>query len=161
MLKKSLNDKLELIKSHLFPTSFKDSKKRYAVTLGIGGNIGDVIRRFEKLVYFLQREKFCDILQTGHILKNPPFGFTDQDDFHNSVLLVKTDLQPMAFLKYILEIERKFGRRRSFANAPRSLDIDIIFYENRKMNTKKLTIPHPFYQERDSVIIPLMSMESR
>jgi 2-amino-4-hydroxy-6-hydroxymethyldihydropteridine diphosphokinase len=161
MIKKPLNNKLSLIKTACFPTKFKGSKKRYTVTLGVGGNITDVIRRFERLVYFLKKDKNCDILQTGTILKNPPFAYENQDDFHNSVILVKTNLRPMAFLRYILEVERKFGRKRSFANAPRTLDIDIIFYENIKMNTKKLTIPHPCYKDRESVLIPLMLMDKR
>jgi len=129
------------------------------VTLGVGGNLGDLMRRLERLSHFFHKSRLCDLIQTGPILKNPPFGYLDQDDFHNSVLLVKTNLQPQAFLKYVLEVERKFGRKRSFANAPRTLDIDIIFYENRKINTKKLTLPHPSWKERDSVLIPMAYME--
>ena len=85
----------------------------------------------------------------------------DQDDFYNSVMVVKTNLQPEAFLRYVLAVELKFGRKRSFANAPRTLDIDIIFYEDRKMSSKQLTLPHPYWQERESVIIPMEYMERR
>jgi len=161
MLKKFLRENLSLIKTDLYPARYKNSFKRYAVTLGVGGNILDTIRRLDRLSHFFQRSKLCDLVQTGYILKNPPFGYKNQDDFYNSVVLVKTDLQPKAFLKYILEIERKFGRKRSFANAPRTLDIDIIFYEDRKINTKDLTIPHPSWKSRESVVIPLMYMEHR
>jgi len=161
MLQKTLNDSLVLIKRPLFPSHYKASSKRYSVTLGVGGNIGDLIRRLERLSNYLKKSKFCDLVQTGPILKNPPFGYLDQDDFHNSVMLVKTNLQAKAFLKYVLEIERKFGRKRSFANAPRTLDIDIIFYEDTKMNTKTLTLPHPHWQERESVVIPMAYMERR
>jgi len=159
MLYKELNENLTLLKSRLFPKQYKPSFKPYSVTLGVGGNVGDVIRRLEKLSVVFQSSKFCDVVQTGPILKNPPFGYVEQADFYNTVILVKTTLQPQAFLKYILEVERKFGRKRSFANAPRTLDIDMIFYENRQMKTKNLTLPHPFWQERESVIIPLSYME--
>jgi len=159
MLQKSLNENLVLKKTRLFPKAYKASLKRYNVTLGVGGNLGDLLRRLERLSHFLNKSRLCDLVQTGPILKNPPFGYLEQDDFHNSVILVKTNLQPQAFLKYVLEIERKFGRKRSFENAPRTLDIDIIFYENRKMNTSKLTLPHPFWQERQSVLIPMSYME--
>jgi len=161
MLKTSLTDNLILIKRSLFPARYKASTKRYSVTLGVGGNIGDLVRRLEKLSLFLRQSELCDLVQTGPILKNPPFGYVNQEDFYNSVILVKTNLQPKAFLKYVLEVERKFGRRRSFANAPRTLDIDMIFYENRKMNTKSLTLPHPHWQERESVVIPMAYMERR
>ncbi len=161
MLQKVLSENLVLIKTALFPAHYKASSKRYRVTLGVGGNIGDVIRRLERLSQFLKGEKLCDLVRTGPILKNPPFGYADQDDFYNSVILVQTNLQPKAFLKYVLEVERKFGRKRSFANAPRTLDIDMIFYENRKMNTKTLTLPHPHWKERESVLIPMAYMEQR
>ncbi|PHR56720.1 MAG: 2-amino-4-hydroxy-6-hydroxymethyldihydropteridine diphosphokinase [Arcobacter sp.] len=159
MLEKSLNEELTLYKSKQFPRFFKDSAKRYSVTLGLGGNIGDLPRRLERLNYFFKRSILCDLIKTGPILKNPPFGYIDQDDFYNTVIMVKTNLQPRAFLKYVLEVERKFGRKRSFANAPRTLDIDIIFYENRKMKSKILTLPHPCWQERESVVIPMAYME--
>ncbi len=152
---------MTLIKRPLFPASYKASSKRYAVTLGVGGNIGDLVRRLERLSLFLRKSGRCDLVQTGPILKNPPFGYKDQDDFYNSVILVKTNLQPKAFLKYVLEIERKFGRKRSFANAPRTLDIDMIFFEDRNMNTKELILPHPHWQERESVVIPMAYMERR
>ncbi len=159
MIQKRLNENLVLMKSGLFPASYADSSKRYSVTLGVGGNVGDVCRRLEKLSFYLKKSRECDLVKTGAILKNPPFGYLDQADFYNSVILVKTNLQPRAFLKYILEVERKFGRHRSFPNAPRTLDIDMIFYENRKMNTKELNLPHPHWQERESVVIPLSYME--
>lgn len=161
MLQKALNEHLTLIKRPLYPARYRTSSKRYSVTLGVGGNIGDLVRRLERLSLFFRKSGLCDLVQTGPILKNPPFGYRDQDDFYNSVILVKTNLQPKVFLKYVLEVERKFGRKRSFANAPRTLDIDIIFYEDRKMDTKRLTLPHPHWQERESVVIPMAYMERR
>ncbi len=161
MLQKALNEDLSLIKTPLYPCEFTGSSKRYSVTLGVGGNVGNLVRTLEKLVLYFLRSRACDVIRTGPILKNPPFGYLDQDDFYNSVLLVKTNLQPRAFLKYVLEVERKFGRKRSFANAPRTLDIDMIFYENRKMNTEVLTLPHPHWRERESVVIPMAYMEQR
>ena len=59
------------------------------------------------------------------------------------------------FLAYLLRLEKRFGRKRSFANAPRSLDLDIIFFDNLVINTPKLTLPHPGWHERESVLIPL------
>jgi 2-amino-4-hydroxy-6-hydroxymethyldihydropteridine diphosphokinase len=161
MLRKALSEKLMLIKRPLFPAKYRVSSKRYCVTLGVGGNIGDLVRRLERLSVFLKRSGLCDLVQTGPILKNPPFGYAAQNDFHNSVMVVKTDLQPKVFLKYVLEVERKFGRKRSFPNAPRTLDIDMIFFEDRNMKTKVLTLPHPHWQERESVVIPMAYMERR
>jgi len=161
MLSKRLNSSLTLIKTALYPRRYAASNKRYRATLGVGGNIGDVFRRLDKLSHFFKADQYCDLVRTGPILKNPPFGYLEQDDFYNSVMIVQTNLQPKAFLKYVLEIERKFGRKRSFENAPRTLDIDVIFFENRKMQTKELPLPHPHWKERESVVIPMTYMERR
>ena len=134
------------------------SSHTYTATVGIGGNVGDVKRRFEKLFIFLQKDKRVELLQTSLILKNPPFGFVHQDDFFNSIIVLKTSMNPHKFLDYLLRVENKFGRIRSFENAPRTLDLDIIFFNNKIINTKKLQIPHPAWSSRDSVLIPLMDI---
>jgi 2-amino-4-hydroxy-6-hydroxymethyldihydropteridine diphosphokinase len=128
------------------------------VTIGSGGNIGDVKRRFEYLFIKFKKDKRVDLLQTSLILKNPPFGFVTQDDFFNSIIVLKVDMQPRVFLDYLMRLEKKFGRKRSFENAPRTLDLDIIFFDNRIIKTDKLTVPHPEYLNRQSVMIPLLSM---
>ena len=91
-------------------------------------------------------------------MKNPPFGFKDQDDFFNSIIVFKTNMQPHIFLDYLMRLEKKFGRRRSFANAPRTLDLDIVFFDNRVINSEKLILPHHAWSQRESVIIPLSGL---
>jgi len=158
-LKRKLNDDLLIFKGLRFPykANFKNSH-RYQTIVGIGGNIGDVKRRFEHLFVEIKRDKRVELLETALILKNPPFGFKDQDDFFNSIIVLKTNMQPYLFLDYLMRLEKKFGRRRSFANAPRTLDLDIIFFDNRVINSKKLTVPHPSWSKRESVIIPLSGL---
>ena len=158
-LKRRLNKSLTTFRGLRFG-SYRtvSSAKRYQVTIGIGGNIGDVKRRFEHLLIVLQRDKRIDFLQTSLILKNPPFGFENQDDFFNSIIVLQVNMQPRALLDYLMRLEKKFGRRRSFANAPRTLDLDIIFFDNRVIKTDRLTIPHEHWSNRESVVIPLASM---
>ena len=131
------------------------SRYRYETVVGIGGNVGDVRRRFEHLFTALRRERRVFVVKTSLILKNPPFGYTKQDDFFNSIVVLKTSMQPKVFLRYLLRLEKRFGRERTFANAPRTLDLDIIFFDNRKIDTKDLIVPHPNYTQRESVLIPL------
>ena len=135
-------------------------KEQYKALLGIGGNIGDVRRRFNHLFIYMQKSPFLTIVETSIILKNPPFGYLAQDDFYNSLIFVKTCLQPKALLRYILRLEKKFSRRRSFQDAPRTLDIDMIFYEDLNIKSKDLTVPHPSWKERGSVTIPMSYMKS-
>ncbi len=131
----------------------------YRALLGIGGNVGDTVRRFEHLYTFLVKSSLVTVLETSPILRNPPFGYLDQEDFYNAVIDIRTPLRPMQLLHYVLRVEKYFGRKRSFANAPRTLDIDILFYENRKIDSRRLTLPHPHWRERDSVIRPLEKMK--
>ena len=157
--RKELNRHHTLIFTPHFP--YNTNKKRlYArALLGFGGNIGDVVRRFEHLFWFIQRSPLIHVVETAPILKNPPFGYTKQDDFYNTLMLVETKLNPEALLRYVLRIEKLYGRKRSFANAPRTLDIDIIFYENVERKSETLTLPHHGWQERISVLIPLSMMK--
>jgi 2-amino-4-hydroxy-6-hydroxymethyldihydropteridine diphosphokinase len=155
-MKKVINSDLLLYNINFFPKTIKkSSKKRYNVVLGIGGNVGNVERTFKKLFSLLRDDRRFCLLATAPILKNPPFGYTQQDDFLNSVVLLKTNLNPNEFLKVILNIEKKLGRKRSFKNAPRVIDIDILFFDKYRVNKKNLQIPHPFWKDRVSVTIPL------
>lgn len=158
--RKQLNEKHTLIFTQHFPYNTK-SKGGYKALLGIGGNIGDVVRRFEHLFWYLKRSSFVYIIETAPILKNPPFGYLEQGDFYNSLILVETHLTPQALLRYMLRVEKVFGRKRLFKDGPRTLDIDIIFYENVKMDTESLTLPHPGWMQRSSVLIPLSHMKGR
>jgi len=157
--KSKLTENLTTFRSlHFGQKKIQTSSKRYSVTVGIGGNVGDVKRRFNHLLVKISQDIRVDLLETSLILKNPPFGFIDQDDFFNSIIVLKTNMQPKIFLTYLMRLEKKFGRQRSFANAPRTLDLDIIFFDNRVINTDTLTIPHKEWSNRESVVIPLASM---
>ena len=129
--------------------------KKHIIVVGIGGNIGDTKRRFQKLFYYFKKDPFIDIIQTSSILQNPPFGYINQPDFYNAIVVLKTNLTPLKLLRHLLKIEKKFKRRREFKNSPRTLDIDIIFYDKITYKKSELTLPHPKYKERDSVLMPL------
>ena len=131
---------------------------RHRVLLGAGGNVGDTKRRFEHLWVYLQRHPLLKPLRSGAILRNPPFGYTEQEDFENTVIEIATSLEPRALLRLVWRIEKRFGRKRSFPNAPRTLDLDIIFFDNRKVHYKELVIPHPYWRVRPSVTIPLKTL---
>ena len=155
-MKKKLTNKLTLFYTPNFPKFFnKSSNKKFNVTIGIGGNIGNMKRTFDKLLLCLKQDSRFTILSTSPLLKNPPFGFLEQNDFLNGIIAIKSNLCPNDFLKAMQRYENKFGRKRSFQDAPRTLDIDIIFFDNKKINTKKLIIPHKDWANRESVIIPL------
>lgn len=158
-LQRKLSESLTIFKSLRFNAKKVPPRKhRYKTSVGVGGNVGDVKRRFEHLIVEIKKDKRVELLQTSLILKNPPFGYTDQDDFFNSIIVLQTSLEPVEFLSFLMRLEKKFARRRTFENAPRTLDLDIIFFDNRVVETNRLTIPHAQWFKRESVVIPLASM---
>jgi 2-amino-4-hydroxy-6-hydroxymethyldihydropteridine diphosphokinase len=134
---------------------------KYVAVIGIGGNEGDVRKRFRNLYMYLERNKLVSISETSPILQNPPFGYLEQDDFYNAVMVVRTSLSPRALLKFLLHVEKIFGRKRSFKNAPRTLDLDLIFYEDIKIKSEYLSVPHPMWRQRESVVLPLLKLKRK
>ncbi len=160
-MKKNLSKNLTLFYSSNFPYKIESpSNKKHLVTLSIGGNIGDTKKIFNKLFLYLKKDSRFDILITSPLLLNPPFGFLEQNYFLNGIIVLKTNLAPNEILKNMQRLEKRFGRKRSFQDAPRTLDIDIIFFDNKKINTKKLIIPHKNWATRESVTIPLKYLEN-
>jgi len=154
--------KLSIFKTKFFPTLLKKrSHKKHTVIVGVGGNIGNVIKRFQILYLYLKKSNNFDIIETAPILKNPPFGYLDQPDFYNTIIVLKTNLTPYLTLKALLRIEKKFKRKRAFQDSPRTLDLDIIFFDNISYFKKDLIIPHPSYHKRESVLIPLSFIKSK
>ncbi|RUM63068.1 MAG: 2-amino-4-hydroxy-6-hydroxymethyldihydropteridine diphosphokinase [Sulfurospirillum sp.] len=130
-------------------------RRRHTAILGIGGNIGNTRRRFAKLLRHFRRQPQITVLETSPILKNPPFGYTDQKDFYNAVILIETNLSPSRLLRYALRTEHIFKRKRAFKNSPRTLDVDIIVFDKIAVHKRHLTLPHPHFRKRESVLIPL------
>lgn len=151
--------KLERIR--FFPTC-KKAKKHFAhrVVVGLGGNEGDVKKRFVKLYRIFLNDPRFFIQESSSVLKNPPFGYMEQPDFYNAVIVLQTSLSAKALLKVLLHVEHFFGRVRLFKNGPRTLDLDIIFFDNQKIQQPNLIVPHPRWQERASVIVPLFTLKS-
>ena len=136
-----------------FRPGFKNS-----VILGLGGNIGDVKKRFNGLYFKLSRDSRFHIVENSALLINEAFGFKEQADFTNAVMLVQTSLAARQILKITANLEKRFGRVRSFKNAPRTLDIDILYFSGRNRNDTRLVLPHPGARSRASVILPLGTM---
>jgi len=152
--RKRIDDKLEWIETLHYP-SYRQNRGKYIALLGIGGNIGDTVRRFEHLFYYIQSSRDIKIIETSPILENPPFGYKEQNNFFNAVLYISTTLTPIELLKRVNIIESKFKRVRSFKDAPRTLDIDIIFHSLSKVDREYLKIPHIGWRDRESVLLPL------
>lgn len=84
-----------------------------------------------------------------------PVGFLDQPEFWNLALRLQTALDPDPLLDGLIAVERQLGRTRTFRNAPRTIDIDLLLYDDRRIRTNRLTVPHPRMLERGFVLVPL------
>jgi len=126
----------------------------YITYLLTGSNEGDRILHMQQARANI--ELFCGrVLQISSLYQTAPWGKTDQSDFLNQVLKVETKLSPHALLHTILSIEESSGRKRTVRNAPRNIDIDILFYDQLVLKEPGLEIPHPRIAERRFVLQPL------
>ena len=101
------------------------------------------------------------IIRQSNLYQTAAWGKTDQPDFINQVVVVETKLTAAETMNTILSIEKNMGRIRTSKNAPRIIDIDILFFNKDIIKTKMLTVPHPFIQERRFVLVPLNELSSR
>ena len=125
------------------------------VFLGLGSNMGDRIKNLDSGQKALVDQNYILINSVSQIFESEPMYFSEQDSFLNLVMEIQTTLTPFELLQIIKNIEISAGRSmNSLRNRPRTLDIDIICYEETKIHTKLLTIPHPKLSERNFVLIP-------
>src|SRR5260370_5302351 len=139
--------------SPLFPKKGHAPVASHVVYLALGANLGD---RRGNLAAALQRlREVMDIDIVSSIYETEPVGYTNQPRFLNMVCRGKTWLDALNLLKYAKEIEFAIGRKPSFRNGPRPIDIDILFYDDLKREQENLTLPHPRLRERAFVLAPL------
>ena len=132
--------------------------KKQLTYLSLGSNIGDKEKNIQSALDEIDR-KIGDIISISKLYENPSIGFKG-DLFFNCCIGVQTILKPNELLKKILKIEEKGGRirKKSKSYESRTIDIDILFYENQIIDFKNLKIPHPKIQEREFVIKPLLDI---
>lgn len=126
------------------------------VFIGLGGNIGNVQETFVKVIAIVE-EKIGSVINQSSLYKTAPWGFKDQNDFLNKVICVNTNLSPADVLKNLLTIELMMGRNRNAdnKNAPRTIDLDILFYDDKIIADDNLVVPHPRLHLRNFVLGPL------
>ena len=127
----------------------------HKVYLGIGGNIGNKQKNFEDVYQNIENEVGI-IKKSSSIYESPPCGFQSEHPFWNSVIEIETKLQDEELLWKIHEIEDRYGRKRGNEQyLPRTMDIDILYFDDIYKETKTLIIPHPRIHQRKFVLVPL------
>jgi 2-amino-4-hydroxy-6-hydroxymethyldihydropteridine diphosphokinase len=123
------------------------------VALALGSNLGDRLAALRAAVEALG--EFFTAKDKSAIYETPPAYVADQPAFLNAALIGTTKMEPLALLYALKQSEIRLGRKESFRNGPRLIDIDIIFYGERRVATPELTLPHPRLMEREFVLRPL------
>lgn len=123
--------------------------------LALGTNIEPREEHLTSALEMLKEDNRIFIRQHSSIYETAPVGYTDQADFLNMVIEVETSLSSIDLLDFCQNIERQLGRKKVIRFGPRTIDLDILVYNQENRKTDVLTIPHPRMHERAFVLIPL------
>jgi len=117
--------------------------------------MGDKKRYLYDAIQILNHREEITITTLSSLYETAPWGYVDQDIFMNLVVEIETSLSPFELLDVCQSIENELGRVREFKWGPRVIDVDILLYDDQVIQSKRLTVPHPYMTERDFVMIPL------
>jgi 2-amino-4-hydroxy-6-hydroxymethyldihydropteridine diphosphokinase len=126
--------------------------------ISLGANMENRVQTLLEAIKLLNEHEKIRLVNHSSIYETDPVGYTDQDLFLNMVIQVLTDLNAEELLEVCLEIELQLGRKRLVRWGPRTIDLDILLYNQENIETEKLFIPHPRMLERGFVLIPLLEM---
>jgi 2-amino-4-hydroxy-6-hydroxymethyldihydropteridine diphosphokinase len=130
--------------------------KEHTVYLALGSNLGDRRANLKEAIAALPPQ--MEVNAKSSVYETPPWGYEDQPKFLNQVIKAKTYLDAEPLLKHLKRLEVALGRKESFPNGPRLIDMDILFYDDLVLNTPALSVPHPRLHERGFVLLPLMDI---
>ena len=126
--------------------------------IGLGSNREDPCRQLQRAFAAIEKLPGTRLLAQSSLYSSAPLGYTDQSDFVNAVAKIETTLTPGVLLQELLLIEHHHGRERTFRNAPRTLDLDILLYDEVQLHEEGLTVPHPQMHLRAFVLKPLLEI---
>lgn len=135
--------------------SVEIKRQWHTAYIAIGSNMGDRSAYLQKAVRALDDCHDCQVLKVSELISTAPYGMTEQDEFLNGALVLRTLRTPKELLAQLNEIEAAAGRERTIHWGPRTLDLDIIFYDDKIIDTEELQIPHIDMQNRGFVLEPL------
>jgi 2-amino-4-hydroxy-6-hydroxymethyldihydropteridine diphosphokinase len=129
--------------------------------IALGSNIPDRLDFLQRGVNLLRTNRDINVIKISRVYESDPVGEGLTGDFLNAVVVVDTSLSPRELLNACRDIEKQCGRHRNPENRNRTLDLDIIFFADRKISETGLTIPHPMWRERSFVVMPLRDVRDQ
>ncbi len=125
------------------------------VFISIGSNAGGRGANCSRAIEALSEASGIEVVAESPLYETEPWGNTDQPAFVNSAVEIRTTLSPSGLLEYLKALEHELGRVPTYRWGPRVLDLDIVFFGSRVVDTERLKVPHPFVSERAFVLVPL------
>ena len=129
--------------------------------LGVGANLGAAEATVASALAELDEIPDVHVVARSSLYRTAPVGHVEQPDFINAVVALDTRLAPRDLLTAALRLERAHGRQRSFAGAPRTLDLDVLLYGEETVTEPGLVIPHPRMHLRAFVLVPLLEIDAQ
>jgi len=126
--------------------------------VGLGSNLGDRLGAFRKALAYIEELPGTSLVAVSSLYDTDPVGAVEQPRYLNAVAEVETESEPLPLLHALLEIEDRCGRVRREPKGPRTLDLDLLVYDDAVMDTKELVLPHPRLVERAFVLVPLAEL---
>lgn len=127
--------------------------------ISLGSNMGDRLSHLKDALDELHKDKRISIKKISSIYETDPVGYTNQGKFLNIVAKLETEYEAEQLLRKCLQVELQLGRERKIRWGPRTVDLDILLYNQDNIETDDLSVPHPRMHERAFVIIPLLEIE--
>ncbi|MFD0869651.1 2-amino-4-hydroxy-6-hydroxymethyldihydropteridinepyrophosphokinase [Chlamydia abortus] len=126
--------------------------------IGLGSNLGDREQYLQKALQRLDEHRLIQVVRCSSIYETEPVGYEEQGSFLNMAAMLRTGLEPRLLLEELLRVESSLGRVRQIRYGPRTIDLDLLMFEDAVMDTGSLTLPHPRMHERAFVLVPLMEI---
>ena len=146
------------VKVSLDTASVRIERGWHDVYIGVGSNMGDSLQNIKDAMDMIQSDKKNKDIRVSDMIKTKPYGVKEQDDFLNCAAYFKTIMQPKELLYFLQDIEKKLKRERIVHWGPRTIDLDILFYDDMIYQDDELIIPHPEINKRDFVLQPLCNI---
>jgi len=168
LLKYEVVDKVKLklkkpwapVRKHLDYVAIEIERQWHKAYIAIGSNLGDKEKNIREALEIISNSKHTKINKIAKYYNTEPVGYTDQGEFLNTAIEIKTLLNPKNLMKFLLEVEKSLKRERIIKWGPRTLDLDVIFYDDLISSDEEIIIPHPRMEERLFVLNPLCDIAS-
>ncbi len=125
--------------------------------IGIGANLGNALQQTQDAITSIKNFDQIHVKAVSSFYQTEPID-SSGNDYINAVICIETSLDPLPLLDILFQIENHFGRKRPYVNAPRTLDLDLLLFNDLQINTPRLILPHPRMHERAFVLIPLIEI---